>query len=183
MFIALPFPCYQKQDRAGTSWEWSGRCGHMRQIYLKYEITPRLESTHSRDGYGHACKKRIACQLKGQSWGCVLFHPRVFGWWWAAWPRGSLLRGRCALGCAPWGHTLVAHNAHFYDRFITRRPRPDNARPAGARFNFLLGSSSNHWHPCISYQHCSCVLLHLPACIPITIIACFHTVTVRHVND
>ena len=90
----------------------------------------------------------------------------------------------CALGCAPWGHTLVAHNAHFYDRFITRRPRPDNARPTGARFNFLLGSSSSRgWHPCISYQHCSCVLLCLPACKPITIIACFDTATVRNVND
>ena len=80
----------------------------------------------------------------------------------------------CALACAPWGHTLVAHNAHFYDRFITRRPRPDNARPTGARFNFLLGSRRWHGKALLAFQTSTALIVHhvcYSTCLP----ACLHT--------
>ena len=137
----------------------------MRQIYLKYEITPQLESTHSRDGYGHACKKNCS-PAKGPILRLRIVSPQGLRATMSCMAPWLITKGPGGPPwCTPWGHTLVAHNAHFYDRFITRRPRPDNALPTGARFNFLLGSSSSHWHPCISYQHCSCVLLHLPDCL------------------
>ena len=72
---------------------------------------------------------------------------------WLITKKGPGGRSWATVGCAAWGHTLVAHNAHFYDRFITRRPRPDNARPTGARFNFLLGSRQ----PTLAWRRLACI--------------------------
>ena len=135
----------------------------MRQIYLKYEITPPPAQEHSLLRWLWACmQKGLLASLKTNPEAAYCFTSEATMSCMAPWliTKGPGGRSWATVGCAAWGHTLVAHNAHFYDRFITRRPRPDNARPAGARFNFLLGSSRPRWHGrhfVPAPPHCSCV--------------------------
>ena len=159
----------------------------MRQIYLKYEITPPPAREHSLLRWLWACmQKGLLASLRANPETAYCFTSEATMSCMAPWlitKKGPGGRSWATVGCAAWGHTLVAHNAHFYDRFITRRPRPDNARPAGARFNFLLGSSRPRWHGrhfVPAPPHCSCVTR---ADIPITIIACFDSLPLCHVND
>ena len=159
----------------------------MRQIYLKYEITPPPAREHSLLRWLWACmQKGLLASLRANPEAAYCFTSEATMSCMAPWlitKKGPGGRSWATVGCAAWGHTLVAHNAHFYDRFITRRPRPDNARPAGARFNFLLGSRRWHGGPCLHFIPALFMCVTPPTCIPITIIACFDTATVCHVND
>ena len=162
----------------------------MRQIYLKYEITPPPAREHSLLRWLWACmQKGLLASLKTNPEAAYCFTSEATMSCMAPWliTKGPGGRSWATVGCAAWGHTLVAHNAHFYDRFITRRPRPDNARPTGARFNFLLGSRQPTlaWRALLAFEN-SRLIVHVRvagAAIPITIIACFDTATVCHVND